>query len=78
MLRWISLELGVVAPADFPPILEQTGDIREVGHWVLDNAAQMLAGCCARNPSARDATAGTSRACMRPSICRLRSCSIRN
>ena len=44
LLRWISPELGGVAPADFLPILEQTGDIREVGHWVLDNAAQMLAG----------------------------------
>ncbi|WP_197326309.1 bifunctional diguanylate cyclase/phosphodiesterase [Ralstonia solanacearum] len=44
LLRWISPELGGVAPADFLPILEQTGGIREVGHWVLDNAAQMLAG----------------------------------
>ncbi len=44
LLRWISPELGGVAPADFLPILEQTGDIRKVGHWVLDNAAQMLAG----------------------------------
>ncbi len=44
LLRWISPELGGVAPADFLPILEQTGDIREVGRWVLDNAAQMLAG----------------------------------
>ncbi|MEE2975872.1 MAG: GGDEF and EAL domain-containing protein [Pseudomonadota bacterium] len=44
LLRWISPELGGVAPADFLPILEQTGDIRQVGHWVLDNAAQMLAG----------------------------------
>lgn len=44
LLRWISPELGGVAPTDFLPILEQTGGIREVGHWVLDNAAQMLAG----------------------------------
>ncbi|MCO5399559.1 bifunctional diguanylate cyclase/phosphodiesterase [Ralstonia soli] len=44
LLRWISPELGGVAPADFLPILEQTGDIHEVGRWVLDNAAQMLAG----------------------------------
>lgn len=44
LLRWISPELGGVAPAAFLPILEQTGDIRQVGHWVLDNAAQMLAG----------------------------------
>lgn len=44
LLRWSSPELGGVAPAEFLPILEQTGDIREVGHWVLDSAAQMLAG----------------------------------
>ena len=44
LLGWSSPELGGVAPADFLPILEQTGDIREVGHWVLDSAAQMLAG----------------------------------
>ncbi len=58
LLRWISPELGGVAPADFLPILEQTGDIREVGHWVLDNAAQMLAGL-QREESERTGRNGT-------------------
>jgi len=58
LLRWISPELGGVAPADFLPILEQTGDIREVGRWVLDNAAQMLAGL-QREESERAGRGGT-------------------
>ncbi|CAJ0705476.1 Phytochrome-like protein cph2 [Ralstonia mannitolilytica] len=60
LLRWISPELGGVPPADFLPILEQTGDIREVGRWVLDNAAQMLAGL-QREESERASHSGARR-----------------
>lgn len=39
LLRWNSPELGLVPPAQFMPLLEETGMILEVGRWVLQNAA---------------------------------------
>jgi EAL domain-containing protein (putative c-di-GMP-specific phosphodiesterase class I) len=33
----------VVGPDEFIPILEQTGQIRDVGRWVLDHACQQMA-----------------------------------
>ncbi len=40
LLRWASPERGVVSPADFIPVLEQTGLIVPVGHWVLHEACR--------------------------------------
>ena len=40
LLRWRSPELGMVSPADFIPLLEETGLILEVGKWVLQQAAK--------------------------------------
>ncbi len=40
LLRWDHPERGRVGPDDFIPILERTGQIREVGHWVLLQACQ--------------------------------------
>ncbi|MEQ8666947.1 MAG: EAL domain-containing protein [Rhodospirillales bacterium] len=36
LLRWNSRELGVVRPDEFILIAEQTGQIIEIGQWVLD------------------------------------------
>ena len=38
LLRWNSPELGLVSPAQFMPLLEETGMIVEVGRWVLHQA----------------------------------------
>jgi diguanylate cyclase (GGDEF)-like protein len=42
LLRW-DHPSGIVAPDEFIPILEQTGQIREVGRWVLRDACTQMA-----------------------------------
>jgi len=49
LIRWESLESGAVLPADFIPLLEETGLIVPVGEWILrtacaQHAAWRLAG----------------------------------
>ena len=43
LLRWDHPTDGLLAPDDFIPILEQTGQIREVGAWVLRQACAQMA-----------------------------------
>lgn len=40
LLRWRHPDLGMVSPAEFIPILEQSGLIDEVGLWVLNAACR--------------------------------------
>ena len=62
LLRWRHPERGMVSPADFIPVLEETGLIVPVGEWVLRRACEDLkawraagvdAGAVAVNLSAR-------------------------
>lgn len=43
LLRWSHPERGLVSPAAFVPLLEETGLIGPVGEWLLDAACQQLA-----------------------------------
>ncbi|MDQ0029401.1 putative bifunctional diguanylate cyclase/phosphodiesterase [Arthrobacter bambusae] len=52
LLRWNDREIGPVAPDEFIPLAEQTGEIRRIGAWVLEQA-------CAQSRSWIDA--GTPR-----------------
>jgi EAL domain-containing protein (putative c-di-GMP-specific phosphodiesterase class I) len=43
LLRWDHPIRGVVGPDEFIPVLERTGQIKEVGHWVLNEACRQMA-----------------------------------
>jgi EAL domain-containing protein (putative c-di-GMP-specific phosphodiesterase class I) len=43
LLRWQHPDLGLVAPNQFIPVLEDTGRILEVGEWVLAEACAQVA-----------------------------------
>ncbi|MEM1261480.1 MAG: EAL domain-containing protein [Pseudomonadota bacterium] len=42
LLRWNCCDAGMVSPMEFIPVLERTGQINEVGHWVIENAVRQL------------------------------------
>jgi len=42
LIRWDHPELGVVAPAEFLDVLESSGQIVEVGDWVIESALKQM------------------------------------
>lgn len=45
LLRWNNPLLGNISPAEFIPIAESTGLIKEVSDWVLENTCRVLSNC---------------------------------
>ncbi|AEG00102.1 EAL domain-containing protein [Methylomonas methanica] len=43
LLRWSSPELGVVSPAEFIPIAEETGFIVDIGCWLINQVCKTMA-----------------------------------
>jgi diguanylate cyclase (GGDEF)-like protein len=44
LVRWQHPTLGLLSPAEFIPLAEETGDIDDIGCWVLDIATRQVAG----------------------------------
>ena len=48
LLRWTHPQLGAVGPAEFIPVAEGSGQILEIGAWVLRSAARQMQDWLAR------------------------------
>lgn len=53
LVRWKHPERGMVSPADFIPVAEQTGLILPIGAWVLQAGCQQLVNW-SKNPATKD------------------------
>jgi EAL domain-containing protein (putative c-di-GMP-specific phosphodiesterase class I) len=43
LLRWQHTDLGIIPPAQFIPLAEETGLILSIGHWVMQSACAQTA-----------------------------------
>jgi len=50
LLRWQHPQRGMVSPAEFIPLAEQSGLINPIGRWIIDRASSALAQFAAERP----------------------------
>src|SRR2546423_495104 len=51
LVRWRHPERGMISPLDFIPVAEETGQIIQIGHWVLKKACHQMRRWQRRFPS---------------------------
>ena len=51
LVRWSHRDRGLVMPADFIPLAEESGLIVPIGRWVIEHACRTAAGWLARVPA---------------------------
>ncbi|HWQ24512.1 MAG TPA: EAL domain-containing protein [Gaiellaceae bacterium] len=56
LVRWLHPTRGLLSPADFVPLAEETGQIVEIGRWVLAEACGQVARWRAELPGAGELT----------------------
>ena len=60
LVRWQHRERGLVPPADFIPLAEETGLITSIGRWVLTEACSQLGRWQAADPRLRSLKVGVN------------------
>lgn len=45
LIRWQHTELGMISPAKFIPLAEQTGLVVEIGYWILEQTCLWIKAC---------------------------------
>lgn len=68
LLRWRHPEEGLISPADFIPIMEETGLIIDVGDWVLRTACDWLKTWQALDPDLMVSVNISGQQCLRPGL----------
>ncbi len=53
LVRWQHRQRGLVPPAEFIPLAEETGLIIPLSHWIFETACHQMAAWCQRWPAAR-------------------------
>ena len=54
LVRWAHPTRGVLSPAQFIPLAEDSGMIAEIGNWVMEEAVSQLAAWCRYAPEMED------------------------